>query len=101
VVTRLRQKLDAVTAALGPSYNTLLLYTNECGTVFDGWPYIPLALDYVSIDMYTDPGNTPEPAWCATVNTSSASLYPVPKRVCRSSEVAVVKSTLRHEVPRA
>ena len=98
VVTRLRQKLDAVTALLGPTFNTLLFYTNECGDVFAGWPYIPLSLDYVSIDMYTDPSNTPESTWCTTVNTSSASLYPVPKRVCRSSEVAVVKSTLRHEV---
>jgi hypothetical protein len=96
VVTRLRQKLDAVTALLGPSYNTLLFYTNECSNVFASFPHIPLALDYVSIDDYTDPDNNP--AWCATVNVSSANLYPVPKRVCRSSEVAVVKSTLRHEV---
>lgn len=96
VVTRLRAKLDAVTQELGQP--EVIMYTNECNDNLDSWPHVPLAMDYISIDYYTDPTNTPEPAWCATVNRSSAYLYPVPKRVCHSSEVSTVKSALRHEL---
>ena len=50
------------------------------------------------MDYYTDPTNAPEPAWCRNVNTSSSYLYPVPKRTCVNSEMAIVRQTMRHEV---
>jgi hypothetical protein len=70
----------------------VLMYTNECNDVLDAWPYIPLGLDYISVDYYTDPTNAPEPDWCQNVNVSSSYQYPAPAHRCINSEMGALET---------